>query len=460
MTCGLCGGTRVYRVTGTDGRVRTWACDECSPGAAPATRGAAPNVCRFCGFVWGTYDPDDPCPGPICAERARGDETAPAGPLVVSGQMNDTPETRELVAAAAGMLASSPPPSGGAPKTCACGDSSAQGGHNFAGGPCVNQILRAPAPALSETPATPGPSVECHAEGCGWRWPKGDPRGCPTHGLGAPAAPSGAGDATRCACHDDGPPMDDGRCATCLLPRAPSPQGEPMTGPEYALRLREVEEELERVREECEARGRALNDLEPHRVHIELLLKQRDSLTEANGQANARAEAAEKERDEAERAADSMGEIIASAYEESGMERGKHSLPSVVMHLRQRAEAAEEARERAEAALRNLLDKMDAHGSPQGICVRLAVKRARAFLAAPVSKGGAAPVADPVTQSGPTACDWEKAKNATVTGHELWTVSRDLHVGCGPGCRYAPAPDCSGEDHDATAPHPCPTRKP
>jgi hypothetical protein len=92
---------------------------------------------------------------------------------------------------------SSPPPSGGAPKTCACGDSSAQGGHNFAGGPCVNQILRAPAPALSETPATPGPSVECHAEGCGWRWPKGDPRGCPTHGLGAPAAPSGAGDAAR-----------------------------------------------------------------------------------------------------------------------------------------------------------------------------------------------------------------------------------------------------------------------
>jgi hypothetical protein len=196
-----------------------------SPGAAPTARGAAPNVCRFCGFMWGTYNPDDPCPGPICAERraaARGDETAPAGPVVVSGQMNDTPETRELVAAAAGMLASSPPPSGGA-------RASFRALGPFPSSVLVCEEAPTPAPALSETrsvlaearahrdayrftvedpaayeftrkppasPSPPGFASDGSCLSCGKGYIRGDGRivGC-TDRCRAPAAPSGAGDA-------------------------------------------------------------------------------------------------------------------------------------------------------------------------------------------------------------------------------------------------------------------------
>jgi hypothetical protein len=132
---------------------------------------------------------------------------------------------------------SSPPPTGGAPETCACGDSCAPGGHSFAGGPCVNQILRAPAPALSETPGTaprcktcgdtgwvktydtiePGifapsgePCPDCEGPAAAGRWRctlcdrepdvNVDPACVGSHGAHhvwepAPAAPSGAGDA-------------------------------------------------------------------------------------------------------------------------------------------------------------------------------------------------------------------------------------------------------------------------
>jgi hypothetical protein len=40
--------------------------------------------------------------------------------------------------------------------------------------------LRAPAPPPS-TGDAPGPSEECHVEGCGWRWPRGSGLGCPQH---------------------------------------------------------------------------------------------------------------------------------------------------------------------------------------------------------------------------------------------------------------------------------------
>jgi hypothetical protein len=39
---------------------------------------------------------------------------------------------------------------------------------------------RAPAPPPS-TGDAPGPSEECHVEGCGWRWPRGSGLGCPQH---------------------------------------------------------------------------------------------------------------------------------------------------------------------------------------------------------------------------------------------------------------------------------------
>jgi hypothetical protein len=193
---------RLYRGTEDLDALRAeFECVLATPGAAPTTRGAGvltPEDSRRL-MEEGRALRDDlrrrtAGMRPDAIRAARGDETAPAGPAAtppLAGFVVAEPCAYEFTR----KPAPSPPPSGGAPKTCACGDSSAQGGHNFAGGPCVNQILRAPAPALSETPATPGPSVECHAEGCGWRWPKGDPRGCPTHGLGAPAAPSGAGDA-------------------------------------------------------------------------------------------------------------------------------------------------------------------------------------------------------------------------------------------------------------------------
>jgi hypothetical protein len=237
---------RLYRGTEDLDALRAeFECVLATPGAAPTTRGAGvltPEDSRRL-MEEGRALRDDlrrrtAGMRPDAIRAARGDETAPAGPAAtppLAGFVVAEPCAYEFTR----KPAPSPPPSGGAPKTCACGDSSAQGGHNFAGGPCVNQILRAPAPALSETPGTAETCGECayfvaRGHGNGACQPNGITAGyvhatepaCSEPGpRRAPAAPSGAGDATRCACHDDGPPMDDGRCATCLLPRAPRRRG-------------------------------------------------------------------------------------------------------------------------------------------------------------------------------------------------------------------------------------------
>jgi hypothetical protein len=188
------------------------------------------------------------------APAARGDETAPAGPVVVSGQMNDTPETRELVAAAAGMLASSPPPSGGASdadgrswwackpgryearcdcpahpnapmrrfgalaRCSECGEALTLCGASIGTKECVrekghppdwhtspsgsswsaapaprSESAPPPAPALSETPA----EADSTCRACDGSGQSGLMSACSfCGGLGrAPAAPSGAGDA-------------------------------------------------------------------------------------------------------------------------------------------------------------------------------------------------------------------------------------------------------------------------
>jgi hypothetical protein len=44
----------------------------------------------------------------------------------------------------------------------------------------IDAFLAPPAPPPS-TGDAPGPSEECHVEGCGWRWPRGSGLGCPQH---------------------------------------------------------------------------------------------------------------------------------------------------------------------------------------------------------------------------------------------------------------------------------------
>jgi hypothetical protein len=77
---------------------------------------------------------------------------------------------------------------------CACGAmrlldpsrSCGRGGSTHAYSRCAVQqdpvtVFRgAPAPPPS-TGDAPGPSEECHVEGCGWRWPRGSGLGCPQH---------------------------------------------------------------------------------------------------------------------------------------------------------------------------------------------------------------------------------------------------------------------------------------
>jgi hypothetical protein len=87
---------------------------------------------------------------------------------------------------------------------------------------------------------------------------------------------------------------------------------------------------------------------------------------------------------------------------------------------------------------------------------------ARALLArAPVSKGGAAATPEGV----PVRSDWKCEAGTEKCPGNKGSLRKDWICGfCGrkapPPKSWRPAPECRGESHDATAPHPCPTRKP
>jgi hypothetical protein len=174
------------------------------PGAAPTTRGAACPVPNCHAGMLRDHDGRDSVSCPVCDGRlpreqyeshaalaARGDETAPAGPAAappLAGFVVAEPCAYEFT-----RKPSSPPPSGGAR-----GIDLTHLQPGLTSMPAEPGNWTAPAPTLSETPAkcrcphgvALGPNGEarrvgdlCHtgSEGC--------------YSLGAPAAPSGAGDA-------------------------------------------------------------------------------------------------------------------------------------------------------------------------------------------------------------------------------------------------------------------------
>jgi hypothetical protein len=98
------------------------------------------------------------------------------------------------------------------------------------------RAVRAPAPPPS-TGDAPGPSEECHVEGCGWRWPRGSGLGCPQHpSPRAQTAP--ADDRFDClyGCGIGVKADEDGCCATCgrdcVIVRGGVPTYPPMDEPD------------------------------------------------------------------------------------------------------------------------------------------------------------------------------------------------------------------------------------
>jgi hypothetical protein len=93
------------------------------------------------------------------------------------------------------------------------------------------------ASAPPSTGGAPGPSEECHVEGCGWRWPRGSGLGCPQHpSPRAQTAP--ADDRFDClyGCGIGVKADEDGCCATCgrdcVIVRGGVPTYPPMDEPD------------------------------------------------------------------------------------------------------------------------------------------------------------------------------------------------------------------------------------